>query len=155
MTSFADALANNNLLRELNLEFENVSYDGYAAFNNILCNETSILSTYHSNHSLKELCRTSNASSLPENLRSLLRFNKENSYSQAARIKIIRTHFSGSNINTQIFARMEVHVLPTVIAWMGRDGGCDGNGDLLFAFLRSMPLLCDTKSVSKKRKIAG
>ena len=155
MTSFADALANNNLLRELNLDLENVSYDGYAAFNNILCNNASILSTYHSNHSLEKLCHTINESSLPEDLRSLLRINREKSNSQAARIKIIKTHFSGSDINTQIFARMEVHVLPTVIAWMGRDGGSDGNGDLLFAFLRSMPLLCDTKSKSKKRKIPG
>jgi hypothetical protein len=84
-----------------------------------------------------------------------LRINRENSNSQVARIKIIKIHFSGSDINTQIFARMEVNVLPTVIAWMGRDGGSDVNGDLLFAFLRSMPLLCDTKSVSKKRKMAG
>jgi hypothetical protein len=28
MTSFADALANNNMVRELNLDLENVSYDG-------------------------------------------------------------------------------------------------------------------------------
>ncbi len=28
MTSFADASANNNMLRELNLDLENVSYDG-------------------------------------------------------------------------------------------------------------------------------
>ena len=155
MTSFADVLANNNMLRELNLDLENVSYDGYAAFNNILCNNASILSTYHSNHSLEKLCHTINESSLPEDLRSLLRINREKSNSQAARIKIIKTHFSGSNINTQIFARMEVHVLPTVIAWMGRGGGSDVNGDLLFAFLRSMPLLCDTKSKSKQMKMAG
>ena len=43
MTSFADVLANNNMLRELNLEFEIVRYDGYAAFNNILCSDASIL----------------------------------------------------------------------------------------------------------------
>jgi len=155
MTSFADALANNNMLRELNLDLENVSYDGYAAFINILCNNASILSTYHSNHSLEKLCHTDDESSLPENPLSLLRINREDSHSQAVRIKIIKIHFSGSNINTQIFARLEVNVLPTVIAWMGRDGGSDGIGDLLFAFLRSMPLLSDTKSVSKKRKIAG
>jgi hypothetical protein len=87
MTSFADALANNNLLRELNLDLENVSCDGYAAFNNILCNNASILRTYHSNHSLEKLCRTDDKSSLPKNLRSLLRINRENSNNQAARWK--------------------------------------------------------------------
>ena len=102
MTSFADALANNNLLRELNLDLENVSYDGYTAFNNILCNDASILSTYHSNHSLEKLCHTINESSLPQDLRSLLRINREKSNSQAARIKIIKTHFSGSNQHTDL-----------------------------------------------------
>ena len=155
MISLADALANNNMLRELTLDLENVSYDGYAAFSNILCNNASILSTYHSNHSLEKLCWTSNERSLPENLMSLLRINKENSNSQAAHIKIIKTHFSGSDINAQIFAHVEVNILPTAIAWMGRDGGSNGNGDLLFAFLRSMPLICDTKSKSKKREMAG
>ena len=140
MTSFADALANNNMLREL----------GYASFSNIFCNNASILSTFHSNHSLEKLSWTNHERYLPEKLMSLLRINRKNSNNQAARIKIIKTHFSGSNINTQIFARMEVNVLPTVIAWMGRDGGSDGNGDLLFAFLWSMPLLCNMKSRSKK-----
>ena len=88
---------------------------------------------------------------------SLLRINKENSNSQAAHIKIIKTHFSGSDINAQIFAHMEVNVLPTAFAWMVRDGGSgsDENGDLLFEFLRSMPLLCDKNSKSKTRKLAG
>ena len=140
------ALANNSSLRELDLSSNPVSYDGYAAFTHTLCNDASILSTYQSNHSLAKL--SNNVRSLPENLISLLRINRENSTSQAARIKIIKTHFSGSDINTQVFADMEVHVRPTAIAWMGRDGGSDGNGDLLFAFLRSMPLLCDTKSKS-------
>ncbi len=52
MTSFADGLANNNLLRELNLDLEIISCDGFTAFSNILCNNASILSTYRSNHSL-------------------------------------------------------------------------------------------------------
>jgi hypothetical protein len=65
--------------------------------------------------------------------------------SQTARLKITKSHFSGSGINTQIFIDMESKVLPSAIAWMGRDGGSDGIGDLLFAFLRSLPLLCDMK----------
>jgi hypothetical protein len=54
---------------------------------------------------------------LPEDLRSLLRINRENSNSQVARIKIIKIHFSGSDINTQIFARMEVNVL-SLLGWV-------------------------------------
>ncbi len=146
--SFADALANNTKLRELKCDsFYHVTSDGYAAFTSLLCNTLSIQSTYRSNHTLERL--SDHEWRLPEDLRSLLRINRENSNSDTARIKIIRTHFSGSNINTQIFTGMELNVIPTAIAWMGRDGG---NG-LLFAFLMRMPLLCTTKSKCKKKKI--
>ena len=52
-------------------------------------------------------------------------------------------------MNTQIFTDMELNVIPIAIGWMGRDGGSGGSSDLLFTFLRSMPLLCDTKSRGK------
>ncbi len=113
-----------------------------------ICNSSSILSNDHSNLLLEKLLQ----GSLSMDLRSLLRINREKSNSQAARIKIIKTHFSGSDINTHIFAHMEVNVLPPAIAWMGLGGGSNGNSDIMFAFLRSMPPLCDAKSKSKKRK---
>jgi hypothetical protein len=72
--------------------------------------------------------------------------------SQAARLKIIKTHFGGSNINTTPFAVMELKVLPTAISWMGQECGMSEISDLLFAFVRSMSLLCDTKNRYKKRK---
>jgi hypothetical protein len=125
--------------------------NGYAAFPHILCNSSSILSTFSSNHSLERLCSICNERTLPEDLRSLLRINKDNSNSQAARTKIIRTHFRGISINTQIFSDVELHVLPTAISWMGRDDG----SDVLFAFIRSMPQLCETKSKRKQRKMEG
>ena len=49
-------------------------------------------------------------------------------------------------MNTQIFTDMELNVIPIAIGWMGRDGGSNG---FLFALLRSMPSLCDTKSKRK------
>ena len=86
--------------------------------------------------------------SQPTNLSSLLRIKEQNSPSQAACIKIIKAHFSGGDINTQVFNHMELNVHPSAIAWMG---GSKTN-DLLFAFLRSMPSVCDTKRKIKKRK---
>jgi len=83
---------------------------------------------------------------LPEELSFLLQISRENSNSQAARIEIIRIQFSGSVINTQIFANLEAAVLPSAISWMGRDGGTNGIGDLAFAFICSMPLLCNTRN---------
>jgi hypothetical protein len=89
-----------------------------------------------------------------------LKINKENSNSQAARIKIIKTHFSGSKIKTQAFTSMEIGVLPAAIAWMGRDDESSkimiGSGiNILFSFLKSTPLVCESKSNCKKRKAAA
>ena len=152
---FADALSNNWRLQKLVItsEMSNITPDGFLSFTyTLLCNNSSILSTYLSNHSLEMLSHTSNEDPTPEDLISLLRINRENSNIQTAHIKIIKIHFSGSDINTQIIAHMDVNVLPTVIAWMSRDEGSDGNGDLLFAFLRSMPMLCEMKSKIKRGK---
>ena len=163
MISFAEALANNKKMRVLKVvvgdnEIDNrVTSAGYAAFTQLLCNTSSILDTYNSNHTLDTLCDEYGIEEA-EDLLNLLRVNYENSDSQAARIKIKRTHFCGRNINTQIFIGMEVAVLPTAIAWMGQrrrqDGRQNESSSLMFAFLRRMPSLCDTTGRNKKRKIA-
>ena len=109
------------------------------------------MSTYRSNHSLERLCRDEyDEEFLHEDLRSLLQLNIENSNSQAARLKIIETHFSGSDINTQIFIDMKSKVFPAAIAWMGRDGRWNKISVVLFAFLRSLPLLGDMKNGVKR-----
>jgi hypothetical protein len=152
--SFADALTNNKRLRELKI---NCRIKNFAPFTRIVCNSSSIMSTYNSNHILCVLSpehypRYYQRCPLPIDLASVLQINRENSVSQAARLKIIKTHFSGSNINTTPFTVMELKVLPNAISWMGRECGISEISDLLFAFVRSMPLLCDTKSRYKKRK---
>jgi hypothetical protein len=111
------------------------------------------MSTYDSNHTLSELSLDYDGSRrpLPIDLASALQINRDYSVSQAARLKIIKTHFNGSNINTTPFAVMELKILPTAISWMGRECGSEIS-DLLFAFVRSMSSLCDTKNRCKKRK---
>ena len=119
------------------------SNDSGDAFSRMLCNTSSILGTYNSNQTLEKLCREDFDSALPANIMSLLRFNRESSKSQAARNKIINTHFSGTGMNTQVFTDMKLNVIPIAIGWMVREGGSNG---ILFSLLRSMPSLCDTKS---------
>jgi hypothetical protein len=143
--SFADALTNNKRLRKLRLDCR---IENFAPFTRIVCNSSSIMSTYNSNHILSELSHYLSTPQ-PIDLASALQINRDYSVSHAARLKIIKTHFSGSNINTTPFAVMELKVLPTAISWMGQDCGIS---NLLFAFVRSMPLLCDTKNRCKKRK---
>jgi hypothetical protein len=154
MVPLADVLANNEKLKALTIGYRTdmlfrphvTSNDSGAAFSRMLCNTSSILGTYNSNHTLEKLCRENFDSALPANIMSLLRINRESSKIQAARIKIINTHFSGTCMNTQVLTDMELNVIPIAIGWMGRDGGSNG---FLFALLRSMPSLCDTKSKRK------
>jgi hypothetical protein len=82
---------------------------------------------------------------LPEDLVSLLEINRENNASQASRLKIIQTHFSGSEINMQPFIDLDLSVKPFAIAWMVRDN--DG-----YPLLRALPSLLEmSSSVGKAR----
>ena len=78
----------------------------------------------------------------PREIRSLFYLNRDNSKSQAARLKIIKTHFSGDYAG-QPFVGMEWNVLPHVIAWMGRDGKSDETNGHLYELVKSVPLLFD------------
>ena len=163
---FADALRNNSKMRELLLpDSNNITIDGYAAFSPILCDSASIVQTYHSNHTLEKLFNddrlriftTNRERKFPEDIRSLLQLNEDNKRSEAARLKIIHSHFShfsGRDMNLLPFTGMEMNVIPHAIAWMGRDD-CRSNeiSAILFSRIRSMPLLCcDTRVKSKKRE---
>jgi hypothetical protein len=133
-----DALATNNTLKRLWLCGVR---GGYAAFTHTLCNKSSIRSTYHSNHTLnmlydREYTLSHDSMLWPEELTSLLQINKENNKNQAARLKIIKTHFSGNDIKMEPFTKIAVSVRPHAIAWMAKDMH-------LYEFLRAMPSLLE------------
>ena len=89
---------------ELKLAFDtdsnSITTEGYAVFTHVSCNTSSVSNTYHSNHQIGKLSNESNEHLLPENLISLLQLNIENIESQAARLKIIASHFSGREIKS-------------------------------------------------------
>jgi hypothetical protein len=151
--AFADTLASNRKLKEfiLCLNPDRVNYrvtpNGYDALINSLCNKTSIMSTYHSNHTLQKICCESIVKLMPKEVTYLLNINKFYNRSQAARLKIIKTHFSGPTINMQPFGEMEVRVRPHAIAWMAKE-------DNLYQWLRTMPLLLE-KFVKKGEMVLG
>ena len=133
MDALATALANNSSLRQLVLHGSRIAPGGYAAFTNTLCNRSSIMETYQSNHTLEKLC---GEYKLPQELISLLRLNRKNCNSDAARLKIIMTHFSDSEINMLPFVNMDLIVRPHAIAWMFRDLHS-------YELLRAMPSLLE------------
>ena len=157
MLSLMDLLANNRTLTELSIggvTRPDPSCGNPAAFTCILYDTSNILNTYNSNHTVEKLCEE-DWYWFSNELTSILRINKENDTNQAARIKIIKAHFSGPVIDTQVFTDMKLNVLPSAIAWMGR-GGVNGESiDLLFSYFRSMPSVCDPKNKNKKRKAVG
>ena len=133
-----DALATNNTLKRLWLC--GVHGGGYAAFTHTLCNKSSILSTYLSNHTLNMLLYARKYplldGSTSEELNSLLQINEENNKNQAARLKIIKTHFSGNDIKMEPFTKIAVGARPHAIAWMAKDMH-------FYELLRAMPSLLE------------
>jgi hypothetical protein len=165
MFSFAAALASKKLRELIFLDGDmdptnsnGVSHIGYDAFTHTLCDKSSIVNTYHSNHTLEKLCGDNfdfagYFHSYFTKLSRLLQINSEHSCVQAVRVKIIMTHFSGSIVNTQVFNDIGLTALPTAIAWMGR--GVNNKQRVMFNLLlevmRMMPSLCDTKGKNGKR----
>ena len=109
------------------------------------------MDTYHSNHTLQRLREDDYDGELPEDLRSLLRMNRENSKRAAARLKIIENHFQ-EGFTVHPFVDMEWKVQPHAIAWMGKDGRTNEVNVHLYGFLRSMPSLFDVDHQNKRRK---
>jgi hypothetical protein len=159
MISFVNALAGNRSLMKMNLSGNHVTAMGWNAFDNLLCNTSSIMSTYHSNHTLEVLDYWETFEQLGDivlHTEYLLRINhNSSSISQAARLKIIMRHFSGS-VNLQPFTAMHPSILPFAIAWMAK-GDCVDFCDrdrlfsifrsreynLVYQFIRSMPTLLE------------
>lgn len=145
LLSFAEALATNSRLKHL-IWFDNTSVTsiGYGALVQLLCNKLSIMDTFLSNHILEEICFGDIEEKIPEDLVSLLKLNSENTASQAARLKIIQTHFRGPEINMEPFMDLYLSVKPLAIAWMVRDN----NG---YPLMRALPSLLEMSSVGKAR----
>jgi len=165
------ALANNKTLKRLELfcsfsgmERVSITARGFSAVSTLLCNQTRIIDTYNSNHTLEELGLHKyhyEKMNLPH-LSSSLELNKNKDKSEVARQKILQTHFSNDTSNMQEFLDMELQVMPPVITWIGRPTPIDWKGmkvsglSTMFNLLRRLPDLFNSnaqkKSGGSKRK---
>jgi len=127
---FTRALVHNNTLKLIDLHRDPEDFDdddmiterGWRAVSTLLCNNSSIIDTYNSHHILKALADDPSLydeMNLPNKLLSLLELNTNKDKVEVARQKIIQTHFSGTT-NVQEFLDMELELIPTAIAWVGR-----------------------------------
>ncbi len=85
--SYANALSHNKKLRSIILDDNDITPRGWAAFSRALCNKSSYVETYHSNHTVKEIGWHED---LPQDLELLLQLNRENSEGQAAQQKVVQ-----------------------------------------------------------------
>jgi len=171
LIGFTNALTQNTTLKMLNLYKESFSDSeddtddgifitgrGWAAIKTLLCNKSSIMDTYNSNHML---CNVQ-AEVRPDDLLSYLELNKNEDKTEVARQKILQTHFSDDTTsNIQDLLGMDLEAMPIVMAYAGRPpvgwSGMNVSGlSLMYSLLRRVPDLFDSsaqkKSGGSKRK---
>ena len=163
--AFTRALEHNNTLKWLCLHEctdEDGNYSiterGWEAVSNLLCNKTCIMDTYNSNHTLFVDSYDDYDEILPDGLPSLLDLNWNKDKAEVARQKILQTHFSDTS-NIQELLDMELKMMPSVIAWIGRPKhiGLSGKSvsglSTMFNLVRRLPDLFDSNA-QKKTNIA-
>ena len=136
---------------------EPITERGWTAVSNILCNKTSIMDTYNSNHTLHDVSHDSQYrhNDLPDDLVSYLVINENQNKTEVARQKILQTHFSDIDTSNQEFIDMELEVMPTVIEWIGRPTPIGWRGksvsglSLLYKIMRKLPDLFDPNVMKK------
>ena len=142
---------------------------GWHAVSSLLCNKTSIMDTYNSNHTLQDLgCDPSYSSldeglELPDDLILYLELNRNEDKVEVARQKILQTQFSDNDTsNMQYLLDMELEVLPAAIEWIRRPTpdwkGTNVSGlTLMYNLMRRVPDLFDSSTLKKncgaKRKL--
>jgi len=169
VAAFSSALANNKTLQRLCLEEEDSNEDddedeyeyitrGWSAITTLLCNKSSIMNTYNSNHTLCDVNTLSDFR--PDDLESYLKLNKNEDKVEVARQKILQTHFSSEDdatSNIQELLDMELEVMPTAIAWIGRPTPINWTGtsvsglSLLYNLTKRVPDLFDSNTQNEKQ----
>jgi len=169
--ALADGLRGNNSLR--NLMFAPTSAGitdvGWSALSKLLCDTSSINSTYLSNHTLERIGDDFyDDSDTPPIIRQYLAWNREERIDAAIR-KILESH---PDLDIKPFFHWKLKFLPVIINWFGRaqEAGLEqslGGRKLssVYSFVRGMPMLVigghqsqdqeKTRRRSRKRRLDG
>lgn len=156
---YADELSTNNKLKRISFfdTDQAITSTGLASFSRVLCDKSSIMNTFLSNHTLESVEHWDSWGPTDE-LAMLLKINQTNNNSDAARLKIIKAHFSGNDSKLQSLIGLPLEVLPHIIHWIGRGSSNstenrDNNvGRLMYQFIRARPTLVQEGKNNLKRK---
>ena len=164
VVAFTRHLSSNKTLEWLTLEYcyedddDFITKRGWEAVSNLICNKTSITDTYNSNHTLHALGDLDDMN-LPNYLDSIIDLNQNQDKAEVARQKILQTHSSDAS-NIQELLDMELEVMPSAIAWIGRPTPIGWSGksmsglSLLYNLTKRVPDLFDAspqKKVAKRK----
>ena len=107
---FANALVGNSTLKLLSLQYCGITAEGWAPFAKLLCDTSSIMNTYMSNHTLENIHRTDDF-----HVNNYLVLNRSyQNKQQVAMSKILQYH---SHFDMRPFFEWEFKVLPIMINW--------------------------------------
>jgi len=153
--AFANALTNNTSLEILDFDANRlITHVGWESFSQLLCN-SSIINTFHSNHTLCQLFGGNSSeylnNNIPIDLLKSLQLNRGHDKRAVAREKILWAHFRGDNldVNMKKIICMGLKVIPVAIAWIGRNSK---GRPLMYSLLRSMPSLVQQRQGTLGRK---
>lgn len=152
-----------SVLEELfldDIEISDISEEECRGLSLALCDKTTILSTFNSNHTFhtcEYVFNSWNAHHSPivvGEICTLLDLNKITDKVEVARRKILGQHFYGATTGIHTLACLHESVLPYAFEWMGRDRH---GYSAMFKFVQSSPTLFDVSREQvigrKKRKI--
>ncbi|KAL7458561.1 hypothetical protein ACHAWC_010922 [Mediolabrus comicus] len=116
--ALAEGLRGNKSLRELRFRPSTAGMTsvGWSAFSKLLCDTSTINSTYLSNHTLTRV-GCSDYEETPEDIRSYLRVNHWSRKSAVAIYKILRSH---PDLDMEPFFKLKMQFLPAVMSWFER-----------------------------------
>jgi len=118
----ANALRNNTTLEELQLDQNRgITSVGLNEFYQVVCNTSSILDTFLSNHTLERLEEFESEDWAPSNIRRELDRNCSNDKHGVAIKKILCHH---QHLNVESFFEWDLKVLPYAIEWFRRARLC-------------------------------
>lgn len=147
-SSICDEAASSTLIKSLgsNTTLKHLILDMKAVdiirpnISNLLCNTSSIMETYSSNHTLQSI--SDNENELPHDIKSLLQLNREHRKSQSARLKIVKAHFSTGFV-THPLLDSNWKVIPHAVAWIGHDGEIGSADGHFYEYIKNIsPQIC-------------
>ena len=161
---FTNVLSHNKTLTHLSLDDcydeegnASITKRGWEAVSTLICNKTSIMDTYNSNHTLQYVSFDQfDETKFPVHLGVSLMLNGNKDKVEVARQKILKIHFSGKDTSKlQELLDMELEVVPAAISWIGRPVAFQWKGKNISGFstmynlVRKMPDLFDISAQKK------